>query len=331
MRRRTFIASATGTAAAAVPLVAQRRAVGMSDVARAAAGMNALVEADDRQGGHAAAGEGRSQGPHQRAGAAAAQRRRTRPPRPVRTGRRVHDHRGLVLHRRPQPRPGAEVPERIVDVRRPLPGRPHRNARVGQPLDARLPAPELARSPRSGPGRTSLLGGPPRPLLRLPGPGPRRPRLRGPRRRPAGLRSLGAAQDTFTKAAERERPRWTAFYGPGRTRSPGRRRPATTAEAHPQPKPWPTAPWPGSRPPSVATGPSRPPNSPSPSSTREKPKQATATAADVFTIMDGDPLPRPHAHPHRRLPPGPVRPGPLHLLRTRLGRPHANRMESSVT
>ncbi|MDN3029623.1 helix-turn-helix transcriptional regulator [Streptomyces sp. S.PB5] len=54
VRRRTFIASATGTAAAAVTLAAQRRAVGMSDVARAAAGMNALVEADDRQGGHAA-------------------------------------------------------------------------------------------------------------------------------------------------------------------------------------------------------------------------------------------------------------------------------------
>ncbi len=52
VRRRTFIASATGTAAAAAPLVAQRRAVGMSDVARAAAGMNDLVEADDRQGGH---------------------------------------------------------------------------------------------------------------------------------------------------------------------------------------------------------------------------------------------------------------------------------------
>ncbi|WP_260462988.1 helix-turn-helix transcriptional regulator [Streptomyces sp. TRM72054] len=47
VRRRTFIASATGTAAAAVPLVGQRRAVGMSDVARAAAGMNALVTATD--------------------------------------------------------------------------------------------------------------------------------------------------------------------------------------------------------------------------------------------------------------------------------------------
>ncbi|MFI2431915.1 helix-turn-helix domain-containing protein [Streptomyces sp. NPDC018693] len=52
VRRRTFLTSATGTAAA--PLVGQRRSVGMSDVERAAAGMHALVEADDRQGGHAA-------------------------------------------------------------------------------------------------------------------------------------------------------------------------------------------------------------------------------------------------------------------------------------
>ncbi|MGQ4329293.1 hypothetical protein [Streptomyces hayashii] len=42
VRRRTFLTSATGSAAAAVPLVAQRRTVGMSDVARVAAGMNAL-------------------------------------------------------------------------------------------------------------------------------------------------------------------------------------------------------------------------------------------------------------------------------------------------
>ncbi|MFE3267090.1 XRE family transcriptional regulator [Streptomyces sp. NPDC059215] len=52
VRRREFIATTTGTAAAAVPLVKQRRSVGMSDVSRAAAGMNALVEADDRLGGH---------------------------------------------------------------------------------------------------------------------------------------------------------------------------------------------------------------------------------------------------------------------------------------
>ncbi|MFD4630330.1 XRE family transcriptional regulator [Streptomyces sp. NPDC058473] len=52
VRRRDFIVSTTGTAAAAVPVVKQRRAVGMTDVARASAGMNQLVEADDRQGGH---------------------------------------------------------------------------------------------------------------------------------------------------------------------------------------------------------------------------------------------------------------------------------------
>jgi tetratricopeptide (TPR) repeat protein len=53
VRRREFIVSTTGTAGAAVPIVKQRRSVGMTDVARASAGMNKLVEADDRQGGHA--------------------------------------------------------------------------------------------------------------------------------------------------------------------------------------------------------------------------------------------------------------------------------------
>lgn len=64
MRRRDFIAATTGTAAAAVPIGKQRRSVGMTDVARVTAGMNKLVEADDRQGGHhflaAAALEGRA-------------------------------------------------------------------------------------------------------------------------------------------------------------------------------------------------------------------------------------------------------------------------------
>ncbi|WP_030973631.1 hypothetical protein [Streptomyces sp. NRRL S-1824] len=55
----------TGTAAAAVPIGKQRRSVGMTDVARASAGMNQLVEADDRQGGQTslvtAALEGRTE------------------------------------------------------------------------------------------------------------------------------------------------------------------------------------------------------------------------------------------------------------------------------
>ncbi|MFE1253482.1 XRE family transcriptional regulator [Streptomyces fungicidicus] len=53
VRRRDFIVSTTGTAAAAVPVVKQLRSVGMADVARASASMNQLVKADDRQGGHA--------------------------------------------------------------------------------------------------------------------------------------------------------------------------------------------------------------------------------------------------------------------------------------
>ncbi|MCZ4118111.1 helix-turn-helix domain-containing protein [Streptomyces sp. H39-S7] len=52
VRRRDFIVATTGTAVAAVPIGRQRRSVGMADVARASAGMNKLVEADDRQGGH---------------------------------------------------------------------------------------------------------------------------------------------------------------------------------------------------------------------------------------------------------------------------------------
>ncbi|WP_327713238.1 XRE family transcriptional regulator (plasmid) [Streptomyces sp. NBC_00464] len=50
MRRRQFVLS-TGAAAAA-PVLKQRRAVGMSDVARASAAMDALVDADNRTGGH---------------------------------------------------------------------------------------------------------------------------------------------------------------------------------------------------------------------------------------------------------------------------------------
>jgi tetratricopeptide (TPR) repeat protein/transcriptional regulator with XRE-family HTH domain len=53
VRRRNFVLSTTGTAVAAVSGVGmQRRSVGMTDVARVSAGMNLLVEADDRHGGH---------------------------------------------------------------------------------------------------------------------------------------------------------------------------------------------------------------------------------------------------------------------------------------
>lgn len=65
MRRRKFLASTTGSAASAAPLIRQRRSVGVSDVKRAMAGMHSLIEADDRHGGHrklaAAALEGRAE------------------------------------------------------------------------------------------------------------------------------------------------------------------------------------------------------------------------------------------------------------------------------
>jgi transcriptional regulator with XRE-family HTH domain len=54
VRRRTFITSTTGTAAAAaVPLLASQRKVGTSDVQRARYGLQALTVLDDHQGGHA--------------------------------------------------------------------------------------------------------------------------------------------------------------------------------------------------------------------------------------------------------------------------------------
>ncbi len=52
MRRRDFIASTTGAAAFAAPLIKTHSSVGMTDVARIAADMNRLIEVDDRQGGH---------------------------------------------------------------------------------------------------------------------------------------------------------------------------------------------------------------------------------------------------------------------------------------
>lgn len=52
VRRRDFIASTTGAAASAAPVIKTHSSVGMTDVARIAAGMDQLIEEDDRQGGH---------------------------------------------------------------------------------------------------------------------------------------------------------------------------------------------------------------------------------------------------------------------------------------
>ncbi|MGA5416694.1 XRE family transcriptional regulator [Streptomyces pseudogriseolus] len=52
VRRRDFIASTTGAAASAAPVIKTHSSVGMTDVARIAADMDQLIEEDDRQGGH---------------------------------------------------------------------------------------------------------------------------------------------------------------------------------------------------------------------------------------------------------------------------------------
>ncbi|MEH0521570.1 hypothetical protein QBA38_21585 [Streptomyces stelliscabiei] len=102
------------------------------------------------------------------------------------------------------------------------------------------------------------------------------------------MRSLGGAQDTFVKAPERERPRWTAFYGQSELDhlaavvhySSGSH---TLAEAmaHRALARIPTA---FRRNRALATAQLALLH-------QGEPEQATATAADVFTIMDGGTLP----------------------------------------
>ncbi|MFK0155171.1 hypothetical protein ACIQVL_07730 [Streptomyces sp. NPDC090499] len=105
-----------------------------------------------------------------------------------------------------------------------------------------------------------------------------------------GLRSLGSAQSTCTKAAERERPRWTAFYGQAELDHLAASvqfnsgRPAhAEAMAH---RALATIPGPFRRNSALATA-----QLALAQLHQGDAEQATATAADVFTITDGAPLP----------------------------------------
>ncbi|QWB23856.1 MULTISPECIES: helix-turn-helix transcriptional regulator [Streptomyces] len=213
VRRRTFIASATGTAAAAVPLVTQRRAVGMSDVARAADGMNALVDADDRQGGHADLEKAAVQG---RDSVLELQQRNA--------GERVR--RALYALAAEYSTIAAWS---CIDARNLDQAQRHLNEsatyaglsqdgttemRVWVNLSmlayqrqnwpealAAAQAAQASSAARRDPFFDSL--GRVRVALAYAALGDGH----------AGLRSLGSAQDTFTRVADRDRPRWTAFYG----------------------------------------------------------------------------------------------------------------------
>ncbi|MFJ8281964.1 helix-turn-helix domain-containing protein [Streptomyces griseoviridis] len=290
VRRRTFIASATGTAAAAVPLVAQRRAVGLSDVARAAAGMNALVEADDRQGGHfeleRAAATGRD-------GVLELQRRNA--------SERVRRALYALAAEYTTIAAWSCIDARNLDQAQKYLNESATYAGLSQdgPTEIRVwvnlsmlayqrhnwpealaaaQAAQASYAARRDPFFDSL--GRVRAALAYAALGDGR----------AGLLSLKSAQDTYTRTMERERPRWTAFYGqaeldhlaavvqfnsgrPAHAEAMAHRALAQIPAAFRRNKALATA--------QLALAQLQ----------QGDAEQATVTASDVFTIMDGDPLP----------------------------------------
>lgn len=186
MRRRDFIASTTGRAAAAVPVVRQRRSVGMADVARASASMNRLVEADDRQGGHAAL-----------ATAALEARAKVLELQQRNASERVRRALYALAAGFTTIAAWSCIDLRDLDTAQTYLHESSTFAALAAAQAANA-SPAARRDPFfSSMGRVRLalahssLGD-----------------LRGARR------ALGTAQETFSKAAEDERPRWTAFYGP---------------------------------------------------------------------------------------------------------------------
>ncbi|MEU9918903.1 helix-turn-helix transcriptional regulator [Streptomyces sp. NPDC051001] len=290
VRRRTFIASAAGTAAAAVPLAAQRRAVGMSDVARAAAGMNALVEADDRHGGHAALEKAAMKG---RNGVLELQQRNA--------GERVR--RALYALAAEYSTIAAWS---CIDARNLQHAQRHLNesatyAGLSQdgPTQMRVwvnlsmlayqrqnwpdalaaaQAAQASSAARRDPFFDSL--GRVRAALAYAALGDGR----------IAVRSLGSAQEAFTKTQERERPRWTAFYGQAEldhlaaiVHYNSRHHPHAEAMAHRALAKIPAA---FRRNRALATA-----QLALAQLNQGDPEQATGTASDVFTIMGSDPLP----------------------------------------
>ncbi|WP_258021068.1 helix-turn-helix domain-containing protein [Streptomyces anatolicus] len=212
VRRRTFITSATGTAAAAVPLVTQRRAVGMSDVARASAGMNALVEADDRQGGHAELERSALKG---RAGVLELQQRNA--------GERVRRALYALAAEYTTIAAWSCIDARNLDQAQRYLNESSTYAGLSQdgPTEMRVwvnlsmlayqrrnwpealaaaQAAQTSTAARRDPLFDSLARA--RVALAYAALGDGR----------VAVRSLGGAQDSFSKAPGRERPRWTAFY-----------------------------------------------------------------------------------------------------------------------
>ncbi|MFF3330900.1 helix-turn-helix domain-containing protein [Streptomyces sp. NPDC002888] len=290
VRRRTFLTSATGTAAAAVPLVAQRRTVGMSDVARAAAGMNALVEADDRQGGHAELEKAAVQG---RASVLELQQRNA--------GERVRRALYALAAEYTAMAAWSCIDARNLDQAQKYLNEASTYAGLSQdgPTEMRVwvnlsmlasqrrnwpeslaaaQAAQASQGARRDPFFDSL--GRVRVALAYAGLGNRQ----------GALRSLGSAQETLAKACERERPRWTAFYGQAELDHlaaivHNRSGQPTHAEAMAH-RALARIPPVFRRNRALATA-----QLALAQIHQRDAEQATATATGVFTIMDGDPLP----------------------------------------
>ncbi|MEU4685333.1 helix-turn-helix transcriptional regulator [Streptomyces xinghaiensis] len=288
--RRTFIASATGTAAAAVPLVAQRRAVGMSDVARAAAGVHTLVEADDRQGGHAELEKAALKG---RTSVLELQQRNA--------SERVRRALYALAAEYTTIAAWSCIDARNLDQAQRYLNESSTYAGLSQdgPTEMRVwvnlsmlayqrrnwpealaaaHAAQASSAARRDPFFDSL--GRARAALAHAALGDGR----------MAVRSLGGAQDTFVKARERERPRWTAFYGRSEldhlaavVHDTSGNHSLAEAMAHRALARIPTA---FRRNRALAT------SQLALAQLRQgEPEQAMATATDVFTAMDGGALP----------------------------------------
>ncbi|RRQ80198.1 transcriptional regulator [Streptomyces griseofuscus] len=290
VRRRDFIVSATGTAAAAVPVVTQRRSVGMADVARASARMNRLVEADDRQGGHTslatAALEARAKVLELQQRNASERVRRALyalaaefttiaawsciDVRDLDTAQTYLHESSTFAGLAQDPATGMRVWVNMAILAYQRKNWPEQLA-AAQAANA---SPAARRDPFFGSmGRVRLA-------LAHSSLGDLR----------AARRALGTAQETFQKAAEDERPRWTAFYGPAelnhlaaiilnRNGEPAE----AEAMAH---RALAKIPAEFQRNRALATC-----QLALAQLRQGEPEQATATAATVFTIMDGAPLP----------------------------------------
>ncbi|MFC4503821.1 MULTISPECIES: helix-turn-helix domain-containing protein [Streptomyces] len=290
VRRRAFLASATGTAAAAVPLVAQRRTVGMSDVARVAAGMNALVEADDRQGGHTELERAAVQG---RDSMLDLQQRNA--------GERVRRALYSLAAEFTTIAAWSCIDARNLDQAQTYLNESATYAGLSQdgPTEMRVwvnlsmlayqrhnwpealaaaQAAQASSAARRDPFFDSL--GRVRAAVAYAALGDGR----------SSLRSLGSAQDAFAKVAQRERPRWTAFYGQAELDHLGAvvqfnsgRHAHAEAMAHRALAKIPTT---FRRNRALATT-----QLALAQLHQGEAEQATVTATGVFTIMDGDPLP----------------------------------------